>query len=83
MAQKIFWSRGNGLGICGLVNIMEPSLSPQVRSINTFLKFIKNGNKLLQNQTPEGHWAMSLLDKSFYPTRTSGTSLMCMGLAGE
>lgn len=38
--------------------------------------------KLLEIQTPEGHWAMSLLGQEFYPTpETSGSSFFTYGLA--
>ena len=38
--------------------------------------------KLVKIQTPEGHWAMSLLGAEFYPTpETSGTGFYTYGLA--
>ena len=38
--------------------------------------------KLLEIQTPQGHWAMSLLGQEFYPTpETSGSSFFTFGLA--
>ena len=38
--------------------------------------------KLLDIQTPNGHWAMSLLGQDFYPTpETSGSSFFIFGLA--
>ena len=38
--------------------------------------------KLVQIQTSEGHWAMSLLGQQFYPTpETSGSSFYVYGLA--
>ena len=38
--------------------------------------------KLIEIQTPEGHWAMSLLGQEFYPTpETSGSSFFTFGLA--
>ena len=38
--------------------------------------------KLIKIQTPEGHWAMSLLGAEFYPTpETSGSSFFTFGLA--
>ena len=38
--------------------------------------------KLLEIQTPQGHWAMSLLGQKFYPTpETSGSSFFTFGLA--
>tara|TARA_Y100000389_G_C17313558_1_gene439251 strand:- start:157 stop:504 length:348 start_codon:yes stop_codon:yes gene_type:complete len=40
--------------------------------------------KLLEIQTPEGDWAMSLLGQEFYPTpETSGSSFFIFGLAWD
>ncbi|BAX78439.1 glycoside hydrolase family 88 protein [Labilibaculum antarcticum] len=42
----------------------------------------KMAKKLVKIQTPEGHWAMSLLGQEFYPTpETSGSSFYVFGLA--
>jgi len=39
-------------------------------------------NKLLTIKTPKGHWSMSLLGQTFYPTpETSGSSFITYGLA--
>ncbi len=79
---KIFWSRGNGWVFAGLVNIMnelEPGSSEHQYFKNIYEKMAA---KLLKIQTPEGHWAMSLLGQEFYPTpETSGTSFYVYGLA--
>lgn len=79
---KIFWSRGNGWVFAGLVNIMN-ELNPNSKEYKYFLKIYKKmANKLLEIQTPQGHWAMSLLGQEFYPTpETSGTSFIIYGLA--
>jgi rhamnogalacturonyl hydrolase YesR len=79
---KIFWSRGNGWVFAGLANIMN-ELSPGSKEYNYFLGIYKKmAGKLLQIQTPEGHWAMSLLGQNFYPTpETSGTSFYVFGFA--
>jgi unsaturated rhamnogalacturonyl hydrolase len=79
---KIFWSRGNGWVFAGLVNIMN-ELAPETKEYKYFLKIYKKmSKKLLEIQTPEGHWAMSLLGQEFYPTpETSGSSFYIYGLA--
>ena len=79
---KIFWSRGNGWVFAGLTNIMN-ELDPQSKEYRYFLKIYKKmAKKLLEIQTPAGHWAMSLLGQEFYPTpETSGSSFYTYGLA--
>ena len=79
---KIFWSRGNGWVFAGLANILN-ELNPQSKEYKYFLKiYRKMAAKLLQIQTPEGHWSMSLLGQEFYPTpETSGSSFYVYGLA--
>ncbi|MBD0777624.1 glycoside hydrolase family 88 protein [Maribacter sp. ANRC-HE7] len=79
---KIFWSRGNGWVFAGLTNIMN-ELDSQSKEYKYFLKIYKKmAKKLLAIQTPEGHWAMSLLGQEFYPTpETSGSSFYTYGLA--
>ncbi|MER3373223.1 MAG: glycoside hydrolase family 88 protein [Allomuricauda sp.] len=79
---KIFWSRGNGWVFAGLVNSMN-ELEPESAEYQYFKDiFEKMAAKLLKIQTPDGHWAMSLLGQEFYPTpETSGTSFYVFGLA--
>jgi len=79
---KIFWSRGNGWVFAGLANIME-ELDPKSREYKYFVSiFKKMAKKLIEIQTPEGHWSMSLLGQKFYPTpETSGSSFFIFGLA--
>lgn len=79
---KIFWSRGNGWVFAGLTNVMN-ELDPKSKEYKYFLGIYKKmAKKLLELQTPEGHWAMSLLGQEFYPTpETSGSSFYTYGLA--
>ena len=79
---KIFWSRGNGWVFAGLANIMN-ELDPTSKEYKYFLKIYKKmAKKLVEIQTPEGYWAMSLLGQEFYPTpETSGSSFYIYGLA--
>lgn len=79
---KIFWSRGNGWVFAGLVNVMN-ELDPNSEEYKYFLNIYKKmAKKILEIQTPEGYWAMSLLGQEFYPTpETSGSSFYIYGLA--
>ena len=80
--SKIFWSRGNGWVFAGLTNILN-ELDPESSEYKYFLTIYKKmADKLLTLQTPEGHWAMSLLGQEFYPTpETSGSSFFIYGMA--
>lgn len=79
---KVFWARGNGWVFGGLANILK-ELEPGSKEYKYFLSVYKKmAKKLLEIQTPEGHWAMSLLGQEFHPTpETSGTSFFTFGLA--
>lgn len=79
---KIFWARGNGWVFAGLVNILN-ELEAGTKEYKYFLSlYQKMAKTLLEIQTAEGHWAMSLLGAEFYPTpETSGTSFFTFGLA--
>jgi len=79
---KIFWARGNGWVFAGLANILA-ELKPGTPE-HTYFKdlYIRMAVKVKQLQTPQGHWAMSLLGAEFYPTpETSGSSFFVYGLA--
>jgi len=79
---KIFWARGNGWVFAGLANIMT-ELDPKSKEYRYFLGIYKKmAKKLIEIQTPEGHWSMSLLGQEYYPTpETSGSSFYIFGLA--
>ncbi|MFY0607647.1 MAG: glycoside hydrolase family 88 protein [Cyclobacteriaceae bacterium] len=80
--NKIFWSRGNGWVFGGLTIIME-EYDEGSKEYNYFLEIYKKmAAKLIDIQTPKGHWAMSLLAQDLYPTpETSGTAFFTFGLA--
>lgn len=79
---KIFWGRGNGWVYAGLADIIS-ELKPGTKEYDYFLDlFKKMSERLIELQTPKGHWAMSLLGQEFYPTpETSGSSFFVYGLA--
>lgn len=78
---KVFWSRGNGWVFAGLVNILE-ELDPSSKEYKYFRKiYIDMAEKLIEIQTSEGHWAMSLLGQQYYSIpETSGSSFFIYGL---
>jgi rhamnogalacturonyl hydrolase YesR len=79
---KVFWGRGNGWVFAGLADILS-ELKPETKEHAYFLDiYTKMAAKLIELQTPKGHWAMSLLGQEFYPTpETSGSSFFVYGLA--
>lgn len=80
--KKIFWSRGNGWVFGGLTLVMD-EYQPGTKEYEYFKGiYLKMAKKLIDIQTPAGHWAMSLLNHDVYPTpETSGTSFFTFGLA--
>ena len=80
--QKIFWSRGNGWVMGGLVRLLDelPANYPQ-RSFYTGL-FQEMADKIIRLQQPDGLWRASLLDPASYPGgEGSGSGFFCYALA--
>jgi rhamnogalacturonyl hydrolase YesR len=80
--RKIFWARGNGWVFSGLTLILD-ELEPESAYWAYFVGIYRQmATKLLEIQTSDGYWAMSLLAADLYPTQeTSGTSFFTFGLA--
>jgi len=72
--QKVFWSRGNGWVVAGLVRVLEnmPSNYPdRSRFIRLYKDMIA---RIVSLQQSDGSWHASLLDPDSYPIKeTSGT----------
>ena len=79
---KMFWSRGNGWVMGGLVRMLSsmPSAYP---GRSRFLRLYREmARKVAALQQPDGTWHTSLLDPGSYPNEeTSGTGLYCYALA--
>jgi rhamnogalacturonyl hydrolase YesR len=79
--EKVFWSRGNGWVIAGLVRVLEnmPASHPdRERFIRLFREM---SEKLAAIQQPDGSWHASLLDPESYNIKeTSGTGFFCYAL---
>jgi len=80
--QPIFWSRGNGWVMGGLVQVLQ-ELPPNhpTRSFYEGL-FKEMSTRLVQLQQPDGLWRSSLLDPAAYPGgETSGSGFDCYAMA--
>lgn len=80
--KKVFWSRGNGWVMGGLVQVLERlpktnSYYPQYAAL-----YKKMAAKLATLQQPDGLWRASLLDANEVPVmETSGSSFYTFALA--
>jgi rhamnogalacturonyl hydrolase YesR len=80
--KKIFWSRGNGWVVGGLVRVLQylPADHPARHRFEA--QFREMAAKLISIQQPDGFWRSSLLDPEHYPAKEeSGTGFYCYGLA--
>ncbi len=80
--SKVFWSRGNGWVMAGLVRMME-NMPQGYPDKPRFEKLYRDmAEKIIQLQQPDGTWHASLLDPLHYPAKeTSGTGFFCYALA--
>ena len=80
--KPVFWGRGNGWVMGGLVKVLsEMPASHPTRKFYTNL-FKEMAKKLLTLQLREGFWRTSLLDPDSYPGgEASGTGFYCYALA--
>ncbi|QBE63544.1 glycoside hydrolase family 88/105 protein [Pseudoduganella lutea] len=80
--RKVFWSRGNGWVMGGLVRMMQ-YIPPAHPARPRFERQFKDmAQRLLALQHADGTWRTSLLDPDSYPLKeTSGTALTTYALA--
>lgn len=79
---KVFWGRGNGWVVAGLVRVLEqmPAGHPGRALLEQQLR--EMAAALVALQPMDGLWRSSLLDPASYPVpETSGTGLICYALA--
>jgi rhamnogalacturonyl hydrolase YesR len=80
--RKIFWSRGNGWVLAGIVHMLEalPPGHPSRARYETLLR--EMAAKLITLQSAAGYWPVSLLAGDRHPApETSGTGFFVYGLA--
>jgi unsaturated rhamnogalacturonyl hydrolase len=79
---KIFWSRGNGWVMAGLVRVLNylPQTDPRHGDYEKLFK--RMASSLAPLQGSDGLWRTNLLDPSEFPEpETSGTGFFCYALA--
>lgn len=80
--KKVFWSRGNGWVMGGLVRVLEymPNNYPDRKKWEQLYKDM--ASKIASLQQADGTWRASLLDPESYPAKeTSGTGFYTYALA--
>lgn len=79
---KIFWSRGNGWVMGGLVRVLE-NMPADYPTRDRWITLYKDmASRITALQQPDGSWRASLLDPASYPIKeTSGTSFFAYALA--
>ncbi len=80
--KKVFWGRGNGWVLGGLVDLL--SLLPKKSSYRPFYEqlFKEMCARVIETQSADGYWHASLLDPASYPSpETSATGFMVYALA--
>lgn len=80
--QKVFWGRGNGWVLGGLVELLK-SMPTNLKE-RTFYKklYLEMCERVAQLQGNDGFWRASLLDPSAYPSpETSASGFMVYALA--
>jgi len=80
--KKVFWSRGNGWVMAGLVRLLQ-EMPASYKGRSFYISLFKDMSKrLLTLQEPDGLWRTSLLDPDSYPGgEGSGTGFNCYALA--
>lgn len=80
--KKVFWSRGNGWVMGGLVRVLDnmPAEYPERQKFVDLYQ--KMAARIAKLQSHDGTWHAALLDPKAYPAKeTSGTGFYCYALA--
>ena len=79
--HKLFWARGNGWVMAGLVRILETLDARDPRRAYYGTLFRQMAKRVVGLQKPDGYWAPSLLAPEGSPPETSGTAFFTYALA--
>ena len=80
--KKIFWSRGNGWVLAGLVRVLQFLPADHPARSRFERQFREMADRVLACQQADGLWHASLLDPANYPLKeTSGSGFFTYGLA--
>lgn len=80
--ENVFWSRGNGWVVGGLVRVLQylPIDDPKRYKYVTLFK--EMSARLAEIQPEDGYWRSNLLDANHHPNpETSGTGFFCYAIA--
>ncbi|RZK38887.1 MAG: glycoside hydrolase family 88 protein [Pedobacter sp.] len=79
---KVFWSRGNGWVLGGLVRVLE-NMPKNHADRGKFIKLYNDMvTRIAKLQQPDGSWHASLLDPASFPVKEmSGTGFFCYAMA--
>ena len=80
--KKVFWSRGNGWVLAGLVRMLK-NMPDDYPERPAFIKLYQEmARKIAALQNADGTWHAALLDPAAYPVKeASGTGFYCYALA--
>jgi len=79
--KKVFWSRGNGWVMGGLVRVLQVLPSDHPDRPKFAEQFKEMADKLVTCQQADGLWRSSLLDPESYPNpETSGSGFFCYAM---
>ncbi|MBB5684521.1 glycoside hydrolase family 88/105 protein [Sphingobium boeckii] len=79
--RKIFWSRGNGWAIAGIVRMLN-ALPKDDRERGPLIAHLRElAGRLAELQRPDGYWSSSLIDTDAMQPESSGTALITYALA--
>jgi rhamnogalacturonyl hydrolase YesR len=79
---KIFWSRGNGWVMAGLVRVLQYLPADHPARPRFLQQYREMADRVLACQQSDGLWRSSLLDPANYPLKeTSGSGFYCYALA--
>lgn len=79
---KVFWSRGNGWVMGGLVRMLQYLPADHPSRVRFETQFKEMAAKVLTCQQPDGLWRASLLDPASFPLQeTSGSGFYTYALA--
>ena len=80
--RKVFWSRGNGWVMGGLVRILKELPKDYANRDYYLVLFRKMAKRIITLQQSDGLWRASLLDPASYPGgEASGSGFYCYALA--
>ena len=80
--QKIFWSRGTGWVLAGIVRLLQVLPGDHPARARFAHQFREMAAKVLACQQPDGLWRASLLDPASYPMKeASGSGFYCYAFA--